>query len=141
MKVSLPADQITVAVAEGTLIRSTHHGYLDIPGHGAMLAHIFPQLRGSLLSISQLVSLGLHVAYCANFVTFFDSEDKAVVQGNRDLRTGLWMVDLRFLSTATKDKAHQVASAAIRLDSVSDFVNFWHAAYGSSAVSSVCNRQ
>ena len=135
VKVSLPADQITVAVAEGTLIRSTHHGYLDVPGHGAMLAHIFPQLHGSLLSISQLVNLGLHVSYCANFVTFFDSEDKAVVQGNRDLRTGLWMVDLRFLSTATKDKAHQVASAAIRLDSVSDFVNFWHAAYGSPAVS------
>ena len=43
---SLLVDQIT----EGTLIRSTHHGYLDVPGHGAMLAHIFPQLRGSLLS-------------------------------------------------------------------------------------------
>jgi hypothetical protein len=135
VKVSLPADQITVAVAEGTLIRSTHHGYLDVPGHGAMLAHIFPQLHGSLLSISQLVNLGLHVSYCANFVTFFDSEDKAVVQGNRDLGTGLWMVDLRSLSTATTGKTHQVASAAIRLDSVSDFVNFWHAAYGSPAVS------
>ena len=48
VKVSLPADQITVAVAEGTLIRSTHHGYLDVPGHGAMIAHIFPQLHGSL---------------------------------------------------------------------------------------------
>ena len=74
VKVSLPAEQITVAVAEGTLIRSTHHGYLDIPGHGAMIAHIFPQLHGSLLSISQLVNLGLHVSYCANFVTFFDRE-------------------------------------------------------------------
>ena len=65
VKVSLPRDQITVAVAEGTLIRSTHHGYLDVPGHGAMLAHIFPQLHGSLLSISQLVNFELHVSYCA----------------------------------------------------------------------------
>jgi len=135
VKVSSQAEQITVAVAEGTLIRSTHHGYLDVPGHGSMIAHIFPQLHGSLLSISQLVNLGLHVSYCANFVTFFDREDKVVVQGNRDLRTGLWMVDLRSMSTTITGESHQVASAAVRLDSVSDFVNFWHAAYGSPAVS------
>ena len=61
VKTSTPKDQITVAVAEGTLIRSTHYGFLDVPGHGAMIAHIFPQLSGSLLSISQLVNLGLHI--------------------------------------------------------------------------------
>ena len=44
LKVSLPAHQITVAVAERTLIRSTHHGYLDVPGHGPMLALIFVDL-------------------------------------------------------------------------------------------------
>jgi hypothetical protein len=60
VKISTPTNQITVAVAEGTLIKSTHHGYLDVPGRGAMIAHIFPQLKGSLLSISQLVNLGLH---------------------------------------------------------------------------------
>ena len=81
VKVSSPKDQITVAVAEGTLIRSTHYGFLDVPGHGAMIAHIFPQLSGSLLSISQLVNLGLHASYCSNFVTFFDCDEKAVVQG------------------------------------------------------------
>ena len=100
-----------------------------------MIAHIFPQLSGLLLSISQLVNLGLHASYCSNFVTFFDRDEKAVVQGNRDLRTGLWMVDLRSLSTATSSGTHQSASAAIRLDSVADFVNFWHAAFGSPAVS------
>jgi hypothetical protein len=134
VKSSSKTDQITVAVAEGTLIKSTHHGYLDVPGHGAMIAHIFPQLQGSLLSISQLVNLGLHASYCSNFVTFFDCDEKAVVQGNRDLRTGLWMVDLRSLSTATASGTHQSASAAIKLDSVTDFVNFWHAAFGSPAV-------
>ena len=135
LKVSLPVHQITVAVAEGTLIKSTHHGYLDVPGHGPMLAHIFPQLRGSLLSISQLVNMGLHASYCSNFVTFFDRDNKEILQGNRDLRTGLWMVDLRTLSTATTGGTNQSASAAIRLDSVVDFVNFWHAAFGSPAVS------
>ena len=63
VKMSSPTDQITVAVAEGTLIKSTHCGYLDVPGHGPMLAHIFPQLQGSLLSISQLVDMGLHASY------------------------------------------------------------------------------
>ena len=48
VKMSSPTDQITVAVAEGTLIKSTHYGFLDVPGHGAMIAHIFPQLSGSL---------------------------------------------------------------------------------------------
>ena len=135
VKISTPTNQITVAVAEGTLIKSTHHGYLDVPGHGAMIAHIFPQLKGSLLSISQLVNLGLHASYCSNFVTFFDCDNKEIFQGNRDLRTGLWMVDLRSLSTATASGTHHSASAAIRLDSVVDFVNFWHAAFGSPAVS------
>ena len=135
VKMSSPIDQITVAVAEGTLIKSTHYGFLDVPGHGAMIAHIFPQLSGSLLSISQLVNLGLHASYCSNFVTFYDRDNKDVFQGNRDLRTGLWMVDLRSLSTGTASGAHLSASAAIRLDSVVDFVNFWHAAFGSPAVS------
>ena len=135
VKMSSPKDQITVAVAEGTLIKSTHYGYLDVPGHGPMLAHIFPQLQGSLLSISQLVNMGLHASYCSNSVTFFDCDNKEVFQGNRDLRTGLWMVDLKTLSTATTGGTNQSVSAAIKLDSAADFVNFWHAAFGSPAVS------
>jgi len=59
--ISAPAQQISVAVANGNLLQSTHHGFLDVPGHGAMIAYIFPQLRGSLLSISQLVNVGLRV--------------------------------------------------------------------------------
>ncbi len=42
VKVSYPIERIAVAVANGTLIHSTHHGYLDVPGHGPMMAHIFP---------------------------------------------------------------------------------------------------
>jgi len=131
---SSPAQQITVAVANGTLLQSTHHGFLDVPGYGAMIAYIFPQLKGSLLSISQLVNLGLRVTYCADFVTGFDADDNTVFQGNRDIRTGLWMVDLRSLSTSDVVPV-QSAASAVRLDSVADFVKFWHAAYGSPAVS------
>ena len=67
--VSAAGEQIIVAVANGTLLRSTHHGRLHIPGHGTILAHVLPQLKGSLLSVSQLVDLGLRVMYCSAWVT------------------------------------------------------------------------
>jgi hypothetical protein len=140
VRVSTPAEKIAVAVADGNLLQSTHHGFLDVPGHGAMIAHVFPQLRGSLLSISKLVNLGLKVLYCSDFVTGFDKHDQPVFQGNRDAQTGLWMVDLRSLSTAAAEGSIQAVSegsacAAVRLDSAADFVNFWHATFGSPAVS------
>ncbi len=132
-------EQISVAVANGTLLRSTHHGFLDVPGHGPMLAYVFPQLKGSLLSISQLVNVGLYVTYCANFVTGYDQHNNIVFQGDRDLKTGLWMVDLRSLSTvaaaSVQDIPNQLAMPAVRLDTAADVVNFWHAAFGSPAIS------
>ena len=126
VRVSTPAEQIAVAVADGNLLQSTHHGFLDVPGHGSMIAHVFPQLRGSLLSISKLVNFGLKVLYCSDFVTGFDKHDQPVFQGNRDAQTGLWMVDLRSLSTTAADGSIQTVSessacAAVRLDSAADF--------------------
>ena len=50
VRASAPAERIAVAVADGNLLHSTHHGFLDVPDHGSMIAHVFPQLRGSLLS-------------------------------------------------------------------------------------------
>ena len=113
VRVSSPAEQIAVAVADGNLLRSTHHGFLDVPGHGAMIAHVFPQLRGSLLSISKLVNLGLKVLYCSDFVTGFDKHDQPVFQGNRDAQTGLWMVDLRSLSTAAAEGSIQAVPLSV----------------------------
>ena len=99
-----------------------------------MIAYVFPQLRGSFLSISKLINFGLKVLYCSDFVTAFDRHDKPVFQGNCDVKTGLWMVDLRSLSTADTEGNIQAASessacAAIRLDSAADFVNFWHSCF------------
>ncbi len=122
-------DMKSSAPAEGTLIRSTHHGYFNVLGHGAMLVHIFPQLRGSLVSISQLVDLGLHTSYCSSFVTFFDCDNKEVLQSNCDDWTGLLIVALRSLSTATASGTHHSASAAIKLESAADCVIFWHAGF------------
>ncbi len=102
-------------------------------------AYIFPQLKGSLLSISQLVNVGLRVTCCADFVTGVDTANNTVFQGNRHDRTGLWMVDLRSLSTSNMNVPNAVAThsaaSAVRLDSAADFVKFWHATYGSPAAS------
>jgi hypothetical protein len=136
VKVSAPRDQIVVAVADGTLLYSTHHGNLTIPDHGSIIAHVLPQLKSSLLSVSQLVDLGLRVIYCSKWVTVLNFKDDVIFKGHRDVRSGLWMVDLLSLSkTTTPIETVNEASAAVRLDSVSDFVNFWHAAYGSPAAS------
>ena len=96
---SSPTDPITVAVAEETLIKSTHYGFLDVPGHGAMIAHIFSQLKGSLLSISQLVNLGLHASYCSNFVTF----DRNKKQGGR---SGKPRFTNRLVDGGSKESVH-----------------------------------
>ena len=73
------AEQLMVAVATGTLIRSTHHGYLNIPGHGPIIVHVFPALKGSLLSISQLVDLGLRVSYCKRFITATNTSGDVII--------------------------------------------------------------
>ncbi len=86
VKLSSAAEQISVAVATGILVKSTHHGYLDVPGHGAMIAYVFPQLKGSLLSISALINVGLHVTYCNKFVTAFDVNENIIFQGKRNVR-------------------------------------------------------
>ena len=44
IKVSTPHEQIKVQVANGKTELSSHHGYLDVPGAGAMLAYIFPNI-------------------------------------------------------------------------------------------------
>ena len=96
VRVSTPAEQIAVAVADGNLLQSTHHGFLDVPGHGAVIAHVFPQLRGSLLSIFKLVNFGLKVLYCSDFVTGFDKHDKPVFQSNRDVfQSNGWLISGR----------------------------------------------
>ena len=136
VQISNQTEQISVAVANGMLLRSTHHGFLDVPGHGSMIAHVFPQLKGSLLSVSQLVNVGLEVAYCSNFIIAFDKESNIVFQGDRDMKTGLFMADLRLLSTAVSECTQDASNnSAGQVDTVADFVNFWHAAYGSPAVS------
>ena len=131
IKLCTPATQILVQVANGEVSISSHYGYLDIPGAGSMLAYLFPNFAGSLISISQIVNLGLTVTYCGNFVTMI-KDNVTIFQGARDTSTGLWMIDLEKF---TNKKASHSANLVIRHDSVADMCNFWHATFGYPALS------
>ena len=97
-----------------------------------MIAYVFPELQGSLLSMSELVNVGLYFSLCNNFITAFDKQDNMIFQGDRDVQSGLWMVDLQLL---TKTQTPHQANLSVRLDSVADFVIFWHGTFGSPALS------
>ena len=74
-----------------------------------MISYCFSGLEGSLLSVSALVNVGLHVLYFKDFVAAFDAEENNFFQGQRDLQTGLWTVDLHLLSSVAK-KPHMATA-------------------------------
>ncbi len=49
---SLRRHSKSLALTNGTCVQSTHHGLLDVLGHGAMIAYVFPLLKGAF-AISQ----------------------------------------------------------------------------------------
>ena len=67
---------IAVKQPDGSIIRSTHVGILDVPTIGPTVAHIFPSLVGSLISISVLVDLGLTATY--------SNKNVCICQGERE---------------------------------------------------------
>jgi hypothetical protein len=103
-------------------------GILDIPTIGSTTAHIFPTLVGSLISISVLVDLGLTATYDNMFVTVRQG-DREVMRGDRDPKTGLWMLDLSMFT-----QTHS-AALAVQISTQADVAAFWHGAFGSPALS------
>ena len=101
-----PAQSISVTVANGQSIRSTHFGALQLPSGHQVTAHIFPDINGSLLSISSFVDLGYKVVYTAQKVEFIFNEF-VMFEGLRDVSSRLWMVDLAFFQpNQTKNQHH-----------------------------------
>ena len=67
-------EKISVTVANGHSIQSTHFGTLRLPSGHEISAHIFPNINGSLLSVSSFVDLGYTVSYSSETVDFiFDN--------------------------------------------------------------------
>ena len=135
-----PATIIQVEVANGQTITSSHVGQLRLPDGTALTAYSFPDISGSLLSVSQLVDHGYTAVYNAEKVKFI-KDDAVIFSGTRDHISRLWMVDLTTLvrSIAPALPAQPVVSAAaaavyaapaVRLQSKEEHVRYWHACFG-----------
>jgi hypothetical protein len=60
------------------------------------MAHVFACMENhSLLSVVQLCNEGYYVTLKIDGVTIYNSTEKAILKGQRDLNTGLWRIKLR----------------------------------------------
>ena len=87
---------LNVRLPDGSTIVSTHTAILNLTTLplSARRVHIFPNLKGSLLSIGILCDHDMTVTYDKTKVTVRDSAGKTVLSGVRSPTTKLWMIDL-----------------------------------------------
>ena len=130
------AEAVSVRVAEGSIIKSTHRGTLFLPGVGHMTAHLLPNLHASLLSVSSLVNAGLKVLFEATHVRLLRLDGTEVLAKARDPYSGLWFIDLEDFkgNTPSSEPMLHTAAPAVRLTSTDDHIDFWHKTFGSPAI-------
>jgi hypothetical protein len=79
-------------------MESSHTAELDIPelNAAASKAHVFPGMANhSLLSVGRLCDEGYIVTFKHASVTICDSQKSQILNGPRDLDTGLWRINLK----------------------------------------------
>ena len=74
-------------------MEATHTATLDFPTlpQDAKQAHLFPQLQRGLVSIGQLCDHGCTATFTKEDVVIAQG-NKAIMQGQRDESTGLWLL-------------------------------------------------
>ena len=88
---------ITVTVANGERVQSTHDGALDIPGLplGARYAHVVPGINHSLLSIVRLCSARCEIVFGRwGLNVEVRYKGKVVMKGRKGTINGLWYVPI-----------------------------------------------
>jgi hypothetical protein len=89
---------LTVRLTNGATMESSHTAEFDIPelNAAASKAHVFPGMAThSLLSVGQLCDKGYTVTFKQASVTICNSEKSQILNGPRDLNTGLWRINLK----------------------------------------------
>jgi hypothetical protein len=87
-------------------MESSHTAELDIPqlNAAASKAHVSPGMANhSLLSVGQLCYEGYIVTFKQASVTIRDSEKSQILNGSRDLNTGLWRINLKQTNNHTHE--------------------------------------
>jgi hypothetical protein len=88
---------------------STHTASLDIPelSQAVSVAQVFSGMANHyLISVGQMCNEGYYVTFRIDGVTIYNSAEKAILKGQRDLNTGLWRINLR------PDKPHPTFAVA-----------------------------
>jgi hypothetical protein len=89
---------LTVRLSNGATMESSHTAELDIPelNAAASKAHVFPGMaHHSLLSVGKLCDEGYIVTFKHASMTICDSEKSQILNGPRDLDTGLRRINLK----------------------------------------------
>jgi hypothetical protein len=89
---------LMVRLPNGVTMESSHTTELDIPELNAAesKAHVFPGMANhSLLSVGQLCDEGYIATFKHASVTVCNSQESQILNGPRDLDTGLWRINLK----------------------------------------------
>jgi hypothetical protein len=87
-----------VRLPNGVTMESSHTADLDIPelNAAASKAHVLPGMTiQSLLSVGQLCDEGYIVTFKQDTVTMCNSGNSKILNGPRDVNTGLWHINLK----------------------------------------------
>jgi hypothetical protein len=129
----LPANPpINVKLPDGSYIRSTHTGLLQLPGipASARRASIFPDLKsGSLLSIGQLCSAGCIATFDSTTVRI--TKNSQIIAIGHRTPNGLWTIDLETNPTIRPGTALVANNCtAMAHPTASAYMAFLHGAAG-----------
>ena len=133
-----PHDAVQLTLPNGARIHSSATATLrGPPGLPPLRAHLFPGLTSQpLLGLSPLCDKDLTVAFSRNSVTVTNDHDRAVVwSGPRDPTTGMWQLPLNPTLNDTSIQAVLAANNVVRHTSNAQRVAFYHACFGSPALS------
>jgi hypothetical protein len=99
---------LTVRLPNGATMESSHTDALEIPelNKATSIANFFPVMANhSLLSVGKLCNEEYTVTFRNALVTICNSQAFQILNGARDLDTGLWQINLR--------KEHQQPQLAV----------------------------
>ena len=129
-KIGTTKSTITVGLTDGNILHSTNDlCLLDIPQLPlqARGAHLLPGIsHSSLLSIRKLCDAGCTSRFDNNNVTI-DHNNKIIIYGTRDLRTGLWRIPLSAPTLPTLLPVPQQYHSVYHMRNLTDMIKFLHA--------------
>jgi hypothetical protein len=119
------ANPINITIPDGSIMRSTHEGHLDIAElpSTATLTHVVPELHTPLISVGQLVDNGCTATIDKKTIDI-KYNDKTVMTGIRSPTTALWYL---------KDMPHNIDKNNI-FPFYANSAGFQHAAFFSPAL-------